>query len=95
MEIYTRYNQPTDTKGSTITAICVDICTGDKKQITRSYNYALSSQQNHEAVANELQFQLWDDSEFKDDYILVCGESTKSNRGYKMISKETGVRSWF
>ena len=57
-EIYTRFNKATDTTGESITAIAVDQFDLSKRQMTMPYNYALSMQGNHDAVANALDAKL-------------------------------------
>jgi hypothetical protein len=53
---YTRFNT-TKTGAEKVTAIAVGY-DGDKRQLTRSYNYALSPQENHLKVAQALDLKL-------------------------------------
>lgn len=61
-EIYTRFNKATDTKGESVTAIAVDQFDLSKRQMTMPYNYALSMQDNHDAVANALDAKLTEEN---------------------------------
>jgi len=76
ISINTKYNQPTETKGSSITAYLTSGCTN--KQITVCYDYALSASDNHLAAAERLAKQ------FNGENVLYVKE-TQSKRGNKYI----------
>jgi hypothetical protein len=78
ISINTKYNQPTETKGSSITAYLTSGYTN--KQITIDYDYALSASDNHLAAAKRLAKQ------FNARDVLYIKE-TQSQRGNKYIGK--------
>lgn len=76
--INTRYNQPTMTRGSSITAYLTSGCIN--RSITVAYDYALNVEANHNKAANLLAIKLFPDY----DSCLPYKE-TSSKKGNKYI----------
>ena len=76
--INTRYNQPTESKGSSITAYVTSGCIN--RSMTIAYDYALSSYQNHKQAVNQLAAKYFQDIED----LTINGE-TRSKKGNKYI----------
>ena len=74
--INTRYNQPTESRGSSITAYLTSGCIN--KSFTIAYDYALNAEDNHNKAANLLAIKLFPDY----DSCLPYKE-TSSKKGYK------------
>jgi hypothetical protein len=73
----TRYNQPTGSKGSSITAYLTSGCLN--KQLTLAYDYKLSPTENHDITAEKLAIKL-----FSNDIDTIHSyKETSSKRGYK------------
>ena len=74
--INTRYNQPTESKGSSITAYVTSGCIN--RSMTIAYDYALNTKDNHNKVANLLASKLFPDYDTCHSY-----KETSSKKGYK------------
>lgn len=74
--INTRYNQPTENKGSSITAY---VTSGvSNTQITVAYDYELNVKANHDEAANKLAAIKFEDYDTCHSY-----KETSSKRGYR------------
>lgn len=74
--INTRYNQPADNKGSSITAYLTSGCVN--RSITVAYDYSLDSKENHNKVANMLANKINSDYDSCLSY-----KETNSKKGYR------------